>query len=300
MVWKTPCTLRLSTRSHEAVSCSASGAPQVAPALLTSTSTCRWSAATRLGQSPGPGLVGQIGGIPGALAVAGQLGDGGLDGLGLAGGDDHRGPGGHEPPGDHQPDAPGTPGHHHGLPGHGEQLGRGSGCGRVAHGRATVVQDSIVIGAGREGEASDASGTDRRTDRAQGRAALLLRPVWSTRSEGAGSDEPTYTRYVRRMGEDGWLGLGWPTEYGGQAPRAHRPDDLRRGVPLGRRAPPAAHPQQRGPDPDGARAPTSRSSASCPGSCAARSTSPSATPSRRPGPTWPRCRPGPCGTATST
>ncbi len=35
--------------------------------------------------------------------------------------------------------------------------------------------------------------------------------------EGAGSDEPTYTRYVRRMGEDRWLGLGWPKEYGGQA-----------------------------------------------------------------------------------
>jgi alkylation response protein AidB-like acyl-CoA dehydrogenase len=31
------------------------------------------------------------------------------------------------------------------------------------------------------------------------------------------SDEPSYTRYIRRMGEDGWLGLGWPREYGGQA-----------------------------------------------------------------------------------
>jgi len=31
-------------------------------------------------------------------------------------------------------------------------------------------------------------------------------------------DEPesTYTRYIRRMGADGWLGLGWPPEYGGQ------------------------------------------------------------------------------------
>ena len=35
--------------------------------------------------------------------------------------------------------------------------------------------------------------------------------------EGAGEGEPTYTRYIRRMGEDGWLGLGWPLEYGGQA-----------------------------------------------------------------------------------
>jgi alkylation response protein AidB-like acyl-CoA dehydrogenase len=30
------------------------------------------------------------------------------------------------------------------------------------------------------------------------------------------SGESTYTRYIRRMGHDGWLGLGWPPEYGGQ------------------------------------------------------------------------------------
>jgi alkylation response protein AidB-like acyl-CoA dehydrogenase len=35
--------------------------------------------------------------------------------------------------------------------------------------------------------------------------------------EGVGTGESTYPRYIRRMGEDGWLGLGWPTEYGGQA-----------------------------------------------------------------------------------
>ncbi len=35
--------------------------------------------------------------------------------------------------------------------------------------------------------------------------------------EGSPLDEPPYTRYIRRMGQDGWLGLGWPTEYGGQA-----------------------------------------------------------------------------------
>jgi alkylation response protein AidB-like acyl-CoA dehydrogenase len=27
---------------------------------------------------------------------------------------------------------------------------------------------------------------------------------------------PAYRRLVRRMGQDGWLGLGWPTEYGGR------------------------------------------------------------------------------------
>jgi hypothetical protein len=37
-------------------------------------------------------------------------------------------------------------------------------------------------------------------------------------SDVAGSDfdEPPYTHYIRRMGQDGWLGLGWPPEYGGQ------------------------------------------------------------------------------------
>ncbi len=32
---------------------------------------------------------------------------------------------------------------------------------------------------------------------------------------GAESEEPSYTRSIRRMGEDGWLGIGWPPEYGG-------------------------------------------------------------------------------------
>jgi alkylation response protein AidB-like acyl-CoA dehydrogenase len=35
--------------------------------------------------------------------------------------------------------------------------------------------------------------------------------------EGADLEEPAYTHYIRRMGADGWLGLGWPVEYGGQA-----------------------------------------------------------------------------------
>jgi alkylation response protein AidB-like acyl-CoA dehydrogenase len=36
-------------------------------------------------------------------------------------------------------------------------------------------------------------------------------------AEASPSDEPSYTRYIRRMGQDGWLGLGWPVEYGGRA-----------------------------------------------------------------------------------
>ena len=31
--------------------------------------------------------------------------------------------------------------------------------------------------------------------------------------EGGG---PLYTHALRKMGADGWLGLGWPEEYGGQ------------------------------------------------------------------------------------
>jgi 3-oxocholest-4-en-26-oyl-CoA dehydrogenase alpha subunit len=33
----------------------------------------------------------------------------------------------------------------------------------------------------------------------------------------SGSEEAPYTHYIRRMGQDGWLGLGWPLEYGGRA-----------------------------------------------------------------------------------
>ena len=32
-------------------------------------------------------------------------------------------------------------------------------------------------------------------------------------TEGIG---PVMRRVVRQMGEDGWLGIGWPEEYGGQ------------------------------------------------------------------------------------
>src|SRR5664280_2381469 len=46
-----------------------------------------------------------------------------------------------------------------------------------------------------------------------------LREYFAGLDADAEADESgsSYTRYSRRMGEDGWLGLGWPTEYGGQA-----------------------------------------------------------------------------------
>jgi alkylation response protein AidB-like acyl-CoA dehydrogenase len=34
--------------------------------------------------------------------------------------------------------------------------------------------------------------------------------------EGVDDPESSYTRLIRRMGHDGWLGLGWPVEFGGQ------------------------------------------------------------------------------------
>jgi len=33
---------------------------------------------------------------------------------------------------------------------------------------------------------------------------------------GAPDDAPEFTRCLRRLGRDGWLGIGWPQEYGGQ------------------------------------------------------------------------------------
>jgi 3-oxocholest-4-en-26-oyl-CoA dehydrogenase alpha subunit len=34
--------------------------------------------------------------------------------------------------------------------------------------------------------------------------------------EAEGDDQSPYLRYIRQMGTDGWLGLGWPEEFGGQ------------------------------------------------------------------------------------
>ena len=47
-----------------------------------------------------------------------------------------------------------------------------------------------------------------------------LRAYFKALVEEMGDEGPgasSYTRCIRRMGDDGWLGLGWPVEYGGQA-----------------------------------------------------------------------------------
>src|SRR3954467_1059543 len=52
-----------------------------------------------------------------------------------------------------------------------------------------------------------------------------------------GENEPAFRRIVRRLGADGWLGIGWPKEYGGQARSAREQfimfDEVQRaGVPF--------------------------------------------------------------------
>ncbi|HEU5033833.1 MAG TPA: acyl-CoA dehydrogenase family protein [Mycobacteriales bacterium] len=52
-----------------------------------------------------------------------------------------------------------------------------------------------------------------------------------------GEDEPAFRSAVRRLGADGWLGIGWPKEYGGQARSAREQfimfDEVQRaGIPF--------------------------------------------------------------------
>ena len=41
-----------------------------------------------------------------------------------------------------------------------------------------------------------------------------LRRAWDAEHEQAGG--PVFREIVGRLGRDGWLGIGWPVEYGGQ------------------------------------------------------------------------------------
>ena len=107
----------------------------------------------------------------------------------------------------------------------------------------------------------------------------------SSGGEGGG---PEYRRILKRLADDGWLGIGWPKEYGGQGRSAIEQyifaEEVQRvGFPL-----PFLTLGTVGPTHHALRRRRSRSSASCRRSCAASSTSRSATPSPRPAPTSPR------------
>jgi len=47
--------------------------------------------------------------------------------------------------------------------------------------------------------------------------ATLLPPDQRDNLEAPGANAAVFRQVVRRLGQDGWLGLGWPKEYGGQA-----------------------------------------------------------------------------------
>ena len=108
-----------------------------------------------------------------------------------------------------------------------------------------------------------------------------------------------YRDVVRRMGRDGWLGVGWPAKYGGRGfgqveQQIFADEAARADVPL-----PAVTLQTVGPTLQAHGTPEQRSS-SCRRSWPARCTSPSGTPSRRRAPTSRRCAPAPGGTETAT
>src|SRR4051812_29398507 len=44
----------------------------------------------------------------------------------------------------------------------------------------------------------------------------LLTPEVSEKLGNRGENSPVFRTIVRQLGQDGWLGIGWPTEYGGQ------------------------------------------------------------------------------------
>src|SRR5262245_18029000 len=60
---------------------------------------------------------------------------------------------------------------------------------------------------------------DERALRDQLRAyfAELITPEVLTEVQGSDGGGPLYTNVLRRMGTDGWLGIGWPREFGGRA-----------------------------------------------------------------------------------
>ena len=120
--------------------------------------------------------------------------------------------------------------------------------------------------------------------------AELLTPEVQDGLADANGVGPAMRKVVKQMGADGWLGIGWPEEYGGQGQVPARAVHLLRRVDAGRRPGADADHQHGRPDDHAATAPTSRRTFFLPQILGARSTSASATPSPAPAPTWPRCK----------
>ena len=76
----------------------------------------------------------------------------------------------------------------------------------------------------------------------------------------------TYQRVVRQMGSDGWMGVGWPKEYGGHGLGEVEQQIFANEAPARRRAPAGGHAPDRRADPDPLRHRRSRRSCSSSGS----------------------------------
>ena len=142
---------------------------------------------------------------------------------------------------------------------------------------------------------------------APGAARVLRRPDDAGVRAAPGHGEGDYGERARRTGRssgssggDGWLALSWPEEYGGRGGSMldqliFTDEAAIAGVPV-----PFLTINTVGPDDHAVRHRRAEGASTCRGSRRARSTSPSATPSPRPAPTWPRLRTtARSGTATS-
>ena len=71
--------------------------------------------------------------------------------------------------------------------------------------------------------------------------AELLTPEVRQALDNETEGGETFRAIVRQMGTDGWLGIGWPKEFGGQGRPAVRPVHLLHRGPAGPGAVPLRH-----------------------------------------------------------